>query len=112
MTGISEEKFRELLNSALNGSYDRALVILTVFRECGEDLTYDVTNVLLLAADQGKAEEVLNILEEHCANPIAGNEGEMKRNPLHCDRVNQRYESTEAMFHRIRETLGIAPHAA
>ena len=33
-------------------------------------MEYDVTNVVLHAVDQGKVEEVLGILEEHCQSHL------------------------------------------
>ena len=62
MAKINEQKFRDILQPKLGASWDRAL---TIFRNCGPNLGYDVTNVLLHAADQGKVDEVLGILEEH-----------------------------------------------
>ncbi len=62
MPRISEQQFRDILQSKLGTSWEHAL---TVFRNYGENLAYDVTNVLLHAADQGEVDEMLGILEEH-----------------------------------------------
>ncbi len=62
MPRVSEQQFREILQSHLGSSWDRALA---VFRNCGENLEFEVTNVLRHAVDQGKVNEVLGILEEH-----------------------------------------------
>ena len=62
MSEVSEQQFCEILQSRLGDSWDRALI---VFRNCGKNLAFDVTNVLDHAAKQGKVDEVLDILEKH-----------------------------------------------
>ncbi len=59
---LNEQEFQNLLQTKFGNSWDRAL---TVFRNCGENLSGDVANVLLHAVDRGKVNEVLAILEEH-----------------------------------------------
>ena len=62
MDYVSEEKFAELLESKLDDEYQRSVEL---FRNCGGLLSYDVTNVLLHAADKGMIDVVLTLLEEH-----------------------------------------------
>ncbi|MDP3685276.1 MAG: hypothetical protein Q8R32_00410 [bacterium] len=61
---MTEQVFQELLETGLGDLYPRAL---EVFRNCGSLLSFDVTNVLMHAREQGreKTEEVLGMLEEH-----------------------------------------------
>lgn len=61
---VTEVQFQDLLQSGLADFYPRALVI---FRKCGSLLSFDVTNVLCHARDQGpeKVEQVLQMLERH-----------------------------------------------
>lgn len=61
---ISERQFREVLEAGLGRYVDRARA-LTILKNFGERLSYDVTNIMLHAADKDKAEEVLCILEKH-----------------------------------------------
>jgi len=62
MPRVDEKVFQQLLKVRLGEKYERGL---KAFREYGENLSFDVANVLIHAADQGKADEVLDILEEH-----------------------------------------------
>lgn len=59
---VRKEKFKQGLKSKLGGFYPRAE---KVFDNFGPKSSYDVTNVLLHAADQNKVEEVLALLEKH-----------------------------------------------
>ena len=59
---ITEEQFAEMMLDLLGPLYDRALVL---FKACGASLAWDITNVLIHAADQGKTDKVLSLLEEH-----------------------------------------------
>lgn len=102
MDTVSEKLFNELLQSKLGASWDRAL---RLFRNCGENLSYDVTNVLIHAADKGKIEEVLKILEEHYESHLQFQHpeirGQVRDNLLH---VNP----TQEVFLRICvQTLGL-----
>jgi len=102
MAKINEQQFRDILQSKLGASWDRAL---TVFRNCGPNLGYDVTNVLLHAADQGKVDEVLDILEEHYRSHLRYQHPEIRGT------VSDRLlgvNPTQAMFLRIfQHTLGL-----
>lgn len=64
MSQISVDDFRRYLMSKLGTQYDRAEKL---FSDCGPNLAFDVTNVMMLAADQGpeKVEEVLLVIEKH-----------------------------------------------
>jgi len=59
---VSEADFVKLFKKELGEHYQRAL---TVYKNYGPKLSYDVTNVLLHALDKNKVEEVLTILEKH-----------------------------------------------
>jgi len=102
MEPISEEQFSELLQSRLGDSWERAL---TAFRDCGPNLSCDVVNVLLHAADQGKVGEVLGILEEHYQSHLSYQHPRIRGTVVnHLMGVNP----TEAMFPRIcQEILGL-----
>ncbi len=62
MPAVSKERFSELLQQRLGDHFQRAQ---TIFDNYGGHLSFDVTNVLLHASDQGKVEEILTMLEEH-----------------------------------------------
>ncbi len=64
---VSESAFEELLKDKVQDYWDRAL---KMFHEYGPALAWDVTNVLLHGADQGKTDEVLKTLEEHWSNHL------------------------------------------
>ncbi len=68
MHEINEQLFEELVCNRLLAHWERGL---TVFRNYGPQLSYDVTNVLMHAADQGKSEEVLGVLEVHFRDCLA-----------------------------------------
>lgn len=59
---VSEQQFQQLLQSKLGDSWECAK---TVFQNCGPNLSFDVTNVLLHAVGQDKVDEVLSIIEKH-----------------------------------------------
>lgn len=61
---VSERQFFDILAPKLGTFWTRALA---VFRNYGEQMSWDVTDVLICAADHGqvKVNEVLGILEEH-----------------------------------------------
>jgi len=105
MARIDEKQFSDILQSNLGASWNRALA---VFRNCGQNLGYDVTNVLLHAADQGKVDEVLGILEEHYNNHLQYQHPEIRGT------VSDRLlgvNPTQAMFLSIcQQTLGLQPN--
>jgi len=105
MAKINEQQFRDILQSKLGVSWDRAL---TVFRNCGPNLGYDVTNVLLHATDQGKVDEVLDTIEKHYQSHLQYQHPEIRGT------VSDRLlgvNPTQAMFLRICEqTLGLQPN--
>lgn len=59
---ISIEHFTELMQERLGELFERAR---SIFEKYGEMLSWDVTNVLLYAADKGKVDEVLEEMEKH-----------------------------------------------
>lgn len=95
MAKINEEQFCEILQSRLGVFWDRAL---TVFRNYGQNLSYDVTNVLAHAADQGKVDEVLDILEEYYKENLQFQHPQIRG--LVCDHLLG-VNPTQAMFLRI-----------
>ena len=105
MAKIGEEQFRDILQPKLGASWDRAL---TVFRNCGPNLGYDVTNVLLHATDQGKVDEVLGILEGHYQSHLQYQHPEIRGTVV--DRLLG-VNPTHEMFLRICQyTLGLQPN--
>lgn len=62
MTKIDKAQFEADLRGRLGGSWKRAEKI---FENYGPRLSFDVTNVLIHAADQDKVIDVLIALEEH-----------------------------------------------
>lgn len=107
MAKISEQQFRDILQSKLGSFWGRAFV---VFRNYGEHLAYDVTNVLLHAADQGKVDEVLEILEEYYQSHLRF------QHPAIRGTVTDRLlgiNPTQKMFLSVcRQTLGLQPNPA
>ena len=107
MAKINEQQFRDILQSKLGASWDRAL---TVFRNCGPNLGYDITNVLLHGTDQGKVDEVLGILEEHYRSHLQYQHPEIRGT------VGDRLlgvNPTQTMFLRLcQQTLGLQPNPA
>lgn len=59
---VTAEKFDLLMLPKLGSNFERAK---KVFEGLGEGLSWDVTNVLLHAVEQGKVDEVLVALEKH-----------------------------------------------
>lgn len=102
---IDEKLFEKLLKDRLGESWARAR---DIFVQYGPRLSYDVANVLLHAASQGKAVEVIGILEEHFVSHLAYqhpdirgtvSDGLLGVNP------------TQAMFLRLcRDTLQLQPN--
>jgi hypothetical protein len=104
---ITAEDFDTLMRGKLGESFDRANLVFTNF---GRKLSYDVTNVLLYAADQGpnKVDEVLLILEEHWDNCLSLQHPDLRGSVHDSLGVNK----TEVMFIKLcRETLGLTPVA-
>ena len=105
MAGINEQQFSDILQTKLGAAWDRAL---TIFCNCGPNLGYDVTNVLLHAADQGKLDKVLDILEEHYRSHLQYQHPEIRGT------VSDRFlgvNPTQAMFLRIcQQTLRLQPN--
>ncbi len=62
VTAVTEEKFADILQEKLGGSWEQALKI---FHNYGILLSFDVANMLWWAVDKGKVDEVLEILERH-----------------------------------------------
>ena len=105
-SSVSEKQFQEVLQQYLDISYDRALA---VFRNYGNRLSYDVTNVLLHASDKGKVSEVLEILEEHYKNHLNFQHPRIRGTVADGLGINL----TEDMFLRICEkTLGLKKNPA
>ncbi len=95
---ISEDNFVELVGEKLNIlQFSRTL---DLFRKFGPRLSWDVTNVLLYAAEQDKAQDVLNILENHFKADLSFQHPDARG-------LNKR---TEIMFHDLCvKTLGLKP---
>ena len=105
MPKVNEMLFTEIFQSKLGTSWNRAL---TAFRNFGPNLGYDVTNVLLHAADQRKVDEVLGILEDHYQSHLQYQHPEIRGTVS--DRLLGVNE-TQVMFVRICEdTLGLQPN--
>jgi len=97
---VSERQFRKTLRSKLGTSWDRALFI---FRNCGPNLAYDVSNVLIEAVAEGRVEQVLDILEEHYRNHLRYQDPKIRGIVGEGFGINP----TQTMFLRIyRKTLG------
>lgn len=109
MAKINEEQFREALQSRLGAEWERAL---TTFRNYSPNLGYDVTNVLLQAADQGqeKVEEVLGILEEHYEKYLQCQHPEIRGTVV--DRLLGVNRTQEMFLSICKQTLGLQMNAA
>jgi len=105
--GVSEEKFRELLQPKLTEAWDRALL---VFNNYGPNLSFDVANVLLHASKQDKVDEILKILEEHYETHLQFQHPEIRGT------VSDRLlgvNPTKAMFLRICiDNLNLQPNSS
>ncbi len=103
MSRVYEPLFQNMFQSKLGDSWDRAL---TVFRNYGENMSYDVTNVLLHAIDKRKVEEVLKILEEHYNNHLQNQHPDIRGTVSGDFGANP----TKDMFLRLcRHTLELQP---
>lgn len=104
MIEVSEQVFRDVLESRLGEFWERAL---KVFHNFGPNTAYDVTNVITHAADQGKVEEVIRILEDHYERDLQFQHPEI-RGTIEDRLLGVR--PTQAMFLRIcRDILGLQP---
>ena len=107
MAIVTEERFRDGLQTKLGASWERVLV---VFRAYGPRLSHDVTNVLLHAIDKEKVDEVLGILDDYYQGHLKFQHPEIRGTV--CDRLLG-VNPTEAMFLRLyRETLRLLPNPA
>ncbi|MFC1710064.1 hypothetical protein ACFL0F_00180 [Patescibacteria group bacterium] len=105
---FSEETFKEILEPMLGDTYERALKL---FRDCGPNLSFDITNVLHIASSQGeeKLDEVLERLEKHYNEHLAYQHPEIRG----CVRDNLLggINPTHAEFLRIcSNVLGLEPN--
>ena len=98
---IKEDEFEDLLKKKLGDSYDRALKVL---QDYGASVSWDIANVLLQAVKKQKANEVLDILENHFEEIGLGSQ--------HPDaRGVYKSKITEAMFMKIcNEILELKPN--
>lgn len=106
--GISKDRFGELLKDKLGSLYQRAE---TVFDSFGQNLAFDVINVLLHAADQGegKIEEVLEMLEKHFSEHLQYQHPDVRGTV--CDSLGR--NETQVMFLDIcQRVLGLQPTTA
>lgn len=106
MPKMTEGVFNGVLKEKLGSSYERGL---TLFRNCGENLGWDVTNVLMHAVDKGKVPEVFDIIEEHYTSHLQYQHPEIR------GMVNGDFcvNPTQVMFQQIcKEILGLQPTAA
>lgn len=104
MHRVNAEEFQAALKPRLGDLWERAL---TIFAFYGENLSFDVTNVLSHAADQDKVEEVLKILEEHYESHLRFQHPEIRGT---VEDLLLGVNPTQAMFLRIFEdTLGLKP---
>ncbi len=77
---IKVEDFEKMLKEKLGDLYGHALKI---FNNYGSNLAFDVTNVILLASDQGKVEKVFSILEKHYQKYIQHQHPEIRGHVKH-----------------------------
>lgn len=92
---VSDEKFVQIFQDKLGQDYERAL---TIFRACGENISFNVTKVLLRAVDQGKVNEVLEELENHYSEHLQFQHPDIRG--MVEDRL-LRVNKTQIMFSRI-----------
>ncbi len=103
MSRVYEPQFQNLLQSKLGDAWDRAL---TVFHNYGEDMSWDVTNVLLHAVDKGKVKDVIGTLEKHYESHLQFQHPDIRGTVSDDFGVNP----TMAMFFNLcRHTLGLQP---
>jgi hypothetical protein len=98
---VDEERFERVVKGKMGGAWERAL---SVFRNCGPHLSFDVTNVMLHAADRGKVDEVLRMLEEHYERHLQYQHPEIRGMVSDAFGVS----ATQRVFQSIRQvTLGL-----
>ena len=101
---VTESQFYDMYRLKLGKSWVKALEL---FRKYSRNCSFDFANVLWHAAEQGKVEEVLGILEEHFNEHLA------HQHPDSRGLVEDRLlgvNKTSAMFLRIcQDTLGLEP---
>ncbi len=96
---ITESVFEEVLKERIPAHWERALELFTDY---GPLYSFDITNVLMHAADQGKEEEILRALEEHWKEDISFEAPDLRD-------VGVRL-STMQLFHELcTSTLGLQP---
>lgn len=101
---VSEEDFSRLLSVQLGDSWERAR---EVFRNCGMNLSYDVTNVLMHAVEQQKVDEVLTVLEEHYAHHLRYHHPEI-RGTVEVAGINP---TNVLLLHICTDVLGLEPRS-
>lgn len=105
LEALNETRFREILGTKLGKFLDRAVTVLNNF---GPKLSYDVANMMLHAADKGKVDEVLTILEKHWEEHLHFQHPEIRGTVESLPGINQ----TQQTFLRIcQEVLGLTPTA-
>jgi hypothetical protein len=103
LKAVSETRFRELLAAGLGQYIDRAVVVLNNY---GARLSFDVANVMLYAAEKGKVEEVLGIMEKHWEEHLNFQHPDIRGLV-----VDMGVNLTQQMFLKIcKETLGLTPN--
>lgn len=101
---ITEKRFEDLFKEKLDNFYERAL---SVFRNYGKSLSFDVANVLLHAFDEEKINEILSALEKHWEEHLQFQHPEI-RGQISKNGVNP----TQVMFLRIcKDILQLQPVA-
>jgi hypothetical protein len=79
-----------------------------IWEQYGQDLWFDVLNVMLHAIDKGKVDEVLDQLERHFKEHLSYQHPSVRGHVMSSLGVNQ----TAVMFESLcRVTLGLAPKA-
>ena len=106
MAVVTEEKFRSALQSKVGDLWEGVFAVFTNF---GPNLSFDVTNVMLYAVEQGKVPEVLGVLEEHYEKVL------QFQHPTVRGRVHNGFlksNPTEVMFlHICSRILGLQPNS-
>lgn len=112
---ISFEKFEEIVKPELIELEDGEALwarASTLFGNCSPNLSFDITNVMLHAVEQGakKVDEVLSLLETHWEKHLKF------QHPDICGMVKDRFlgvNPTKKLFLDICDhTLGLEPQAA
>ena len=102
---VDEKQFEQLVINKISPEFKEKAS--EVFKDYGQNLSFDVTNVLMHAIDQDKVGEVLKILEKHFSEHLQYQ---------HPDIRGVRGETalkTKLMFNSLCETtLGLKAHAS